>query len=614
MAWANGNKQWTFPFKSLNDTACRIDVYKRGYTGDLVLSLKAAATPFFFEEDEDDDLLNNVLRYSTGYIRVVEEYSVGWLDDIYPTGIFDRWVEVYYGDVLTFSGYIQVQDFNSEMVPVPRVIELPVISPLGLFRSMKFNNILYMPPRDISLGELLDAMLSSTNTSYERVYLPKNYGYPNPVNLAMKVSTLVATPWNEDFHHSMNVQPSYKVMTGQTYEYIVEGICKAFGWICHDTPDALIFTAFDFEGDYCYFPVGNIGDPNYQQDANIPSSAADLLAYFSLADDNANERTLQPDTGIEISYEGDSGNRDFDFKRTYVDPDNPVVIEPSSIPTYDVFPNHAEIFSLCSLVPVPTVNETELVGATPSFTNDDYLDIGNYIVGWNGKIGVMMSMSSSYQSGLHMFYVRFYMRRRPGQKYSLSFDMIENEGPCTLGALNTSPDNDDYYITGSLDTSHNDYIQANFSYKYQGADSDHPQLAAHALIFIYNIKLEVCENGVPYEELRYKPSSVNDVIGPSGTASNVTPSISSSITMPISLYRLNDHLIGNSVRSTKVTEYPYLFQPRKEIRGRFRITNALTFPHVRMFTYMNKKWRIIARRFDVWNDEMRLTLQNSPTL
>ena len=201
-----------------------------------------------YEEDEDSDLLNNVVRYRTGYIRVIEEYAHGWLSEIYPTNAFDRWVEVYYGDELIFNGYIQRQDFSSELIPVPRVIELPVISPMGLFEQLTFSNTLYLPPTSATLGELLDQVLANTN--YEYVYRPKRYGYPNTVSLSMSVSTLAVCPWDDEYHHSMNVSPTSKVMKGKTYYFLIEAICKAFGWICHDTPNALIFTAFDYEGVY----------------------------------------------------------------------------------------------------------------------------------------------------------------------------------------------------------------------------------------------------------------------------------------------------------------------------------------------------------------------------
>ena len=602
MAWSQGNIQWTFPFKSLNNTACRIDVYKRGYTGTFVYSLKAAADPFFYEEDEDSDLLNNVVRYRTGYIRVIEEYAHGWLSEIYPTNAFDRWVEVYYGDELIFNGYIQRQDFNSELIPVPRVIELPVISPMGLFEQLTFSNTLYLPPTSATLGELLDQVLANTN--YEYVYRPKIYGYPNTVSLSMSVFTLAVCPWDEEYHHSMNVSPTSKVMKGKTYYFLIEAICKAFGWICHDTPTALIFTAFDYEGVYYKETVGHIGESGYGEDADIPSSEQTLTDYMEIADDNATETTILPDTGIEIKYEEDSGKRSFDFQRTYVPSQDPVAIMPSFIPDIDNYPNHAEIFSFCNLLPVPGLFEISSSIGALSFDNNDNINVGIGCVAWNGKEGFLCSMAS-YPSGSTLFYIRFYLKRRSGMKFGFKYDVIgRRDGQ--LGGLAYNPDIDDFYIYTSFDASNQNYVQVTFKYRYNG---DYPQLPTNALLFIHNIQLEVFEDGVPYSEYIYTPTKDSDTIPATGN-----PSISSEVEMPISLYRIGDNLIGTSVRSTKVTEYPYLFQTRKELTGRFRITNQLTFPHVKLFSYMNKKWRIIAQRFDPWNDEVTLTMQNSSVL
>lgn len=599
MAWTYGNIQWTFPFKSLNGTACHIDVYKRGYTGSFVYTLKAAADPFFFEEDNDSDILNNVLRYRTGYIKVIEEYSNGWLSEIYPTAAFDRYVEVYYGDTMIFNGYIQLQDFSNDQVPAPRVLELPVISPLGLYDQKTFNAI--QPPTSKTLGELLDIALSS---DYQYMYMPKNAGYPNTVGMAMKISSLVVSPWNEDYHHSMNVAAYDKVMTGESYAFLIEAICKAFGWIAHDTPGSLVFTSFDYEDTYCYFPVGHIGATGYSTDADISASAVDLATYFENADDNANVLTLLPDTGIKIEYEGDDniGSHIFDFKRTFVPEQNPVVVEPSAEPIYDS-PN-AEVFSLCNLTPVAFIQEISNTSSL-SFNNNDKIVPTVGCCAWNGKVGVMISFSS-WSTNTNLFWVRFYIKKRAGQYFGVTYDMIGKQSGSIGQLANQQSDVDDYYITTSV-TSTDDYVQVQFSYRW--SDPSYPQLPTYALVFISNIKLEVWENGLPYAQYRYMPASDADVIPSTGR-----PAISSSLTMPISLYRLNDRLIGTNPRSTKVTEYPYLFQQRKQYVGKFRVTSLPTFPHVRLYSYIGKNWRIIAQRFAPWDDEMKLTLQYSPIL
>ena len=606
MAYTGGNKRWTGSFKSLNNTTCRIDIYMKDYTGSFIQNVTCAADPFFYEEDDDSDLLNDVLRYRTGYIRLVEEYDSGStlsLDEIYPSGVFDRYVEVFYGSDLVFNGYIQVQDFNNELVPVPKVIELPVISPLGLMKQKTFSNTQYLPPSSVSLGSLLDTIL--TNMGYSYLYMPKNYGN---ITLAEKIFSLAVSPWNDDYHHSINVGPANYVMTGKDYEFVVDAVCKAFGWICHDTPTALVFTSFDYEDTYCYYPVGHIGETGYRSDSSVPYAASALTDNFDPADKKATMMTLQPDTGIEIRYDGSAYDQELSFKRTYIPSSDGVVIQPSYIPDMDLYPAHAEIFSLCNLIPISQAGEFDSSLGALTFDNYDKINVGKGCCAWNGHEGVMISMAS-YSSGVTLFYVRVYLVKRQGRKYGFSYKMMGRKDGYISGLSEDGIES--YYVYTEYDNTHENYIQINFKYRYGGQFA---QLPLQSLIFIYDMEFKVFEDAEPYSDYRYAPASDSDIIAPAGTDTNITPAISSSVTMPISLYRNNDHLIGTTMRTTKLTEYPYLFQPRKELKGIFRLISAPTFPHIRLFSYLGKKWRIIAQRFDPWDDEMTLTLQNSPVL
>lgn len=600
MSWSQGNIQWTFPFKSLNGTNCRIDVYKKGYTGDFVYSLTCAANPVSFSDDDSEDLLNDVLRYRTGYIRVIEQYSYGYLNDIYPHDVFDRYVEIMYGQTLIFNGFIQLQDFSSELVPIPRELELPIISPLGLMENRNFSNIFYLPPTTITILELINIV--SASFGYQYFYVPKNYGYPNTVSLLKTISTLVISPWNENFHYS-DPRPMYNVMTSRTYSFIVDAICKAFGWICHDTPEGLVFTAFDHDGDYLRYTTDHIDESAYTTTIDMPSTPLPLTDYFELADNNAQEKNILPETGIEINYDGISGDRDFSFAHFYC-PDDPVVVMSDYDPQY---PNHAEIFSVCSLLPVPLVDETDLIG-TFTFDENNKLSVGTHAVAWNGHEGVMVSVGS-YPSDHNLFYVRFYMKRRSNQSFGISYELLKRSDGA-LGGLNYAPDNDaEHYITTVLDlnNSHPDYVQVNFRYHWGG---DYPQLNSKALLFIYNIRLEVCEDEEPFAAYRYKPADKSDIL----PNTQNPPVISSSITMPISLYRLNDNLIGETVFSTKLTEYPYMFAQRKVLVSKFKIVNELALPYAYLISYLNKKWRIIAMSWNLWNDEVTINAQHSSTL
>lgn len=591
------NIRWQITFKSLNDTTCRVDIYDNDWPSGVVMPVRGAADPFYYEEDSSDDLLNGVIRYRTGYIRVVENYY-GQLDDIRPESTFDRYVEFLYGGVVMFNGYIQVQDFShtlefsTQQDPCPHVVEFPVISPMGLFDKRTFPQIL--PPTTKTIGQLLDMILSGS--TYTKVVLPNI----TSVGFWQTIYSLVVSPWNKDYHHSMTYDAVHKVMKPESYAYLIEAICKAFGWICHDTPTALVFTMFDHPDTYIYYDVGHIGDANYKHNESIGTTAVALTDYYSLADDNARVDTLLPDTGIQIDYDGDLGKAEFSFQRTIYDG---VERDPNDTGDPD------EKFSICNLSPVSQLFEISNVGRA-EFDSQGRIDYGSAVVAWNGHIGVLSSLSTSDPDGFLLFTIRLYTKNPAGCSWTVSFDgMASSDGNGTyhpgIGGLRDDDKVTEYYVQ-TEHTVYDDYFEVSFKYHFD--NNDYPQLPDHTLLFIHNINFTFTENNQLYAEYRFMPASKSDYIP------SLEAKVSSSITMPISFYRFNSNMIGDSVLSTRLTEYDYLFDKRMVLTGKFRWAASIDLAHARMWSYLSKKWRLIAQSFHPWDDEYELTLQNSIVL
>jgi len=582
---------------SFNDTVCHIDIYDSDWASDP-LTLKGAAEPFYYEENDSDDLLNDVIRYRTGYIRIIAEDGAP-TSGLFPSTIFERYVEVYYGTELAFNGYIQVQDFCDELIPNPKVIELPVISPLGLFNERKFQTTDFLPPTSVTLGELLDRALVH---DYTNLYLPNDngsdsYGYPNNVKLGVKIYSLCVSPWNTEFHHSQQTHMFYNMLKPKTYGELIEYICKAFGWVCHDMPGALVFTAFDFQGDYIYYPVGHIGDGDYRQSAGIPSSTSPLNGFFSLFDNAANMQTIRPETGIEITYEGKFDRYDFSFARTtFYDVQKPDPTETR------------ELWCFCNLSPVLGVGEIAGVYPLSFVSGNSNIQPGKNCVAWNGKEGFLISISSAWTDQTPLFTIRYYRRKLTDVTYGFGYDIMST--PMFIGNLKEDPDFDTGYIQATKTADTDDYLEYEFKYHFNGTTL--PALADYYLIFIHNIHFTPLDNDDPYVRYSVKPASDSDTIPEQDDTHN--PVISSTVHMPISLYRLSDNLIGSSVLSTKITTYPYLFQPRKKLTSKFRIEAAATVPYARLFSYYGRKWRIVAQEFHPRDDEYLLTMQSSPVL
>ena len=593
--------RWTTTFKSRGGVTCLVKIYDPDFPSTIdPFDVKAAADPFTFEEGDSQDLLNDVMRYRTGYLRIIDDDTLGikHIADIYPQKAFDRYVEVYYDGVLSFTGYIQVTDFDDEQVPQPRVLEFPITSPLGLFDKKTFSNTAYTPPRMVTLGQMLSRALQSF--SYERVYFPRNHGYPNPVGLGMQCFSTLVSPWNDNYHTSVTSDWASKVMKGEPLSYLIEAICKAFGWICHDTPTALIFTAFDYQGEYYYYPADHIAEAGYGGVAtDIPTTAVAVNDYLTPADDHANIETIQPETGIEVEYEGDDGTIDFSFDRTYVDRaqgTDGVVTMPG------MSPSDGERWSVCDLAAVPAVGEFWSFGAI-SFDADGNVEIGKGLVAWNGHVGILVSVGSS---NMVIGNIRQYVRKINNVSYGIKYDIMTG----SLGVLK-EPDNPETFKAVHLQTTTtqtDNYVEVEFKY----IASSTP-LPTYSLIFIENIEFTRYVNSEPYASYREKPASASDVIDSTGSLDG-NPAISSSVTMPVSMYRKNDRLLGTQLRSSRLTTYPYLFTPRKELKARFRITSDMPWPYALMVTHLGKRWRVIAQQWEPWNDEVVMTLEHSSIL
>lgn len=317
MAWSGGNKRWMVPFVSLNGTSCRIDIYKRGYTGSEVIDLSAnnpttpgvaAANPFAYSEGDDEDLLNNVIRYRTGYLRLIEE-TYGALDEIYPSVNTDRYVEFYYGTTLDFTGFIQAQSFDRAWVGGPREIELPVISPLGLASGVKFDFTDFNPPRWVSLHTIIYYSLSLLDAGYTGYYFPAFITDDSvSVTKNLYLNSLTICPFAGKYYKRASSGDLAGIYEAKTAEEALRMLCTGFGLILHDIPGAPLFQRLDYQGKNVKYTFPN----NF-----IASSqgVTDMTSVATVASDEGRESMVMPLSEIEVTYEGTENVPKMTFNR-----------------------------------------------------------------------------------------------------------------------------------------------------------------------------------------------------------------------------------------------------------------------------------------------------------
>lgn len=312
MAWASGNKRWTVSFVSYNGTSCRIDIYKRGYTGSTVDELTSAADPFEYDESNDEDLLNGVIRYRSGYIRLIES-DYGDLDEIYPQVNTDRYVEFYYGETLDFTGFIMASEYVNGWEDGPRLVELPIISPLGLASGTTFDYTSYNPPSWITLRRVIRDSLNLLNAGYTSFYFPKYIESEDSLDLVVNglyLNSLVICPFGNAY------DKRYASLTGiyapKTVADALTIICTGFGLIVHDVPGNPVFQRVDYDGDYSL----NGFDGSHTR---VEQGTTDMTSVATIASDRNTISKVIPLSKIEVTYDGseDIPGMTFDRCRGY---------------------------------------------------------------------------------------------------------------------------------------------------------------------------------------------------------------------------------------------------------------------------------------------------------
>lgn len=626
-------KRWSLTFKSLNNTTCNVYIYDDGWEG-AVTELTGAADPFYYEEDNDESLLT-VLRYRTGYIRVVEKYY-NELTDLYPTSSTSRYVEFYYGERLDFTGYLQSQNFQEEWVASPRILEFPVISPLGLSSAMKFSR--YTTPTYITLGACLYNIITRFNSyanddsKYQRVVFPDC----SP-ELSGYINTMVICGFNKEFSHA---DPDSQVFEPEYFSYLLEGICNAYGWILHDTPEALIFTRYDWDGNYAYYDLSYLSVPTNKTtitDVN-GSSLLTLLNSFSVCDADANESIIQPLKSLEISYEGDVVDTvSMEFPHTYTDN-----YQPGGQFGFDENPEY-----ISGVVWLKTA-DGEWGGTHLNDTNSrNALDIPvnpgcNLTYSGSGAISyqerILIGWSTTWNDNVELFRWTSYnppvgdaileMNISWGEKIStLGNEARENPIVLDVWAMSVYGSTTRYYNKANGGWAAPSPGKITLTFDEQGqcktTIKDIPQ-GLFTLVFIVNTT-----TGAQMTEVISIDSmtvSRRTQIFPEYTiVQNETDTITGSdvgmetgsVELSINCYRQDTHLINSEPVSEKFTEYPYLFTIMNRVECKFRAVDydLLNIYLAKWKFWINHwRWRIISVSFEPWNDSYNIVLHRSSAI
>ena len=296
--------KWTLDYRSVKNVACRVEIYEEGYAGTAVTSLTGTKSPFMYQDDEDQDMLN-FMRYRTGYIRVVES-TFGELADLAPQSLLHHYVVAKYDNSIVFTGYMQVVQFDSSWSAAPRVLEFPVISPLGLMSSFLFKKP-QTEPSLTTIGTLIKEAMTALNPfaandnsspGWKGVIYPSDTTYP----IDARIHSTAVCPLNDSFEFYDTLDKLYNPISYATF---LEGICKCKGWMLHDYQTYLIFTAYDYSGKYSYIDLEMLDSftPTRADNGN-GSTSRTLTNYYQYRDNDALYSTVFPLHSITLENGG----------------------------------------------------------------------------------------------------------------------------------------------------------------------------------------------------------------------------------------------------------------------------------------------------------------------
>lgn len=587
--------KWTVPFVSLNGTSCHVDIYKIGYTGSTVTTLTGATTPFTYEEDDSHDLLNDTIRYKTGYLRLIETTN-GSLSELFPSSDFEHYIEFYYGNRLDFIGFMQAQDFSNGYLPAPKEIDFPVASPLWLTYKRTFEERI---PQNVSLGALLDEILTDIGV-YTRIMFP----YYSDIKLDNTIYSEVICPFNSEFQHTDQATQRNPVYNPMTYDYLLDAICKAFGWVLHDDVQQLVFSQFDYTGTYCYYNKGEVGDPSkLHLDGESGGTVVEIEDSFTFADNSAKENQIMPFNHVKMEYEGEmSSNEILSFDRTY----------------YLGIADFANLIHCCFLQAVFSVHEIDPYGIIDTFdTNGRFSSVGVHVVAFytfsdkNVREGIAYALKDNEQENATLFTVRLYTKFTSKNwqiEYKLESgvslnDIDENDTDHRYGVISTARtiDSINGYVEWAFKVTRlgNTYAIDRWISTWENRDT----------MFFSDIRFYTSGDN-PLDKYSQKTSGF-DIIGWIKSSFE-----NGNVTLPISMYRSNDRQIGFTIRSNMTTQYEYLLKRRNELQAKFKVISMPSAPWCKLWQMNNSsyRWRIIAQTFDPWNDDMTLTIERSETL
>lgn len=240
---------WFIRFRSLAGDDYVVNIYDDSYTGTPV-EIKGASTPLVIEEDNDTSAFVPV-RSSSGTLSIVAEQNI---DDIYPSGYFDRKVEVLKNGTPEWLGYILPEAYNMPWVAPPFEIDLPIISALEVLKYTEAEGMTYSS----TFGSWIKEALGKSGHEFVDFIFPKEWNYiDREDNAALRIAC-DRVAFFEKIDLSDDEEAEVKTYEGKSYYDILHAIMEIMGWSMTQYKNSIICISWSTPYQFLTIPVDSM--------------------------------------------------------------------------------------------------------------------------------------------------------------------------------------------------------------------------------------------------------------------------------------------------------------------------------------------------------------------
>ena len=222
---------WQIKFRPLRaNTLYTVNIYDNSYSGDPV-QLTGADEPFVTQEDSDDDMFLPV-RTQSGYLRFVDDGTVNWRG-IIPSTDTDRPVVLTNSSgQVQWQGFMQAQNFGSQLYGTPQTIEFPLQCPLSVTSAVQIKLHMNMENFAYLLLEIISSIPYTCRPT--EIYIQ---GGTSAQTALLK---MIDRQNFFEINHDGTVTPRF------THFECLEEMCRFWGWTARIHRKALYLTcAYD---------------------------------------------------------------------------------------------------------------------------------------------------------------------------------------------------------------------------------------------------------------------------------------------------------------------------------------------------------------------------------